>query len=181
MKAIGLIEFRSIARGIETADVMVKIAPVKLLRSATICPGKFLILIAGDTSSVQEAVNAGINKGVPYVVGDIIIPNVDPKVIQAIEGFSMPTAGKAIGILEYYAVIDAVSGADIAVKAANVDIIEIRLGFAIGGKAFVTLTGDVAEIEASIKAAKEDNSIRGMLMESCMIPSIDPSVYDKLL
>ena len=45
--AIGMVELNSIARGIETCDYMVKAAQIQLLRSSTVCPGKYLILIGG--------------------------------------------------------------------------------------------------------------------------------------
>ena len=45
--AIGMVELNSIARGIETCDYMVKAAQVDLIRSSTVCPGKYLVLIAG--------------------------------------------------------------------------------------------------------------------------------------
>ena len=46
--AIGLIEYSSIAKGIGSADAMVKAAEVELVLSRTICSGKFMNLIAGD-------------------------------------------------------------------------------------------------------------------------------------
>lgn len=180
MKAIGIIEFRSIARGIETADIMVKTANVKLLRSATICPGKYLIIVSGDTAAIHEAVKAGSTHGSPFVVGTLEIPNIDPQVIQAVEGNTFPRTGKAIGVVEYYSVVDAILGADAAVKASNVDIIEIRMGFAIGGKGFFTLTGEVSEIKSAVAAAKSVAADSGMVVETSVISSIDPDVYAKL-
>ena len=93
MKAIAMIEFRSIARGIETADSMVKTANVHLLRSTTICPGKYLIIIGGDTASVNEAVQVGATVGAPYVVGTLMIPNIDPQVLAGLEGYTEPKLG----------------------------------------------------------------------------------------
>ncbi len=180
MKAIAMIEFRSIARGIETADSMVKTANVHLLRSTTICPGKYLIIIGGDTASVNEAVQVGATVGAPYVVGTLMIPNIDPQVLAGLEGYTEPKLGRAVGVLEYYAVVDAIAGADIAVKAANVSIIEIRLGFAIGGKGFVVLTGEISEINVAINVATKASADTGMLLESCIISAIDPEVYAKL-
>ena len=52
--AIGMVELNSIARGIETCDYMVKAAQIQLLRSSTVCPGKYLILIGGETGDVSE-------------------------------------------------------------------------------------------------------------------------------
>ena len=51
--AIGMVELNSIARGIETCDYMVKAAQIQLLRSSTVCPGKYLILIGGETGDVD--------------------------------------------------------------------------------------------------------------------------------
>src|SRR3989337_2137483 len=45
-----------------------------------------------------------------------------------------------------------VRASDAAVKAANVRLIELRLAMALGGKAFVTLTGSVAAVGSAIEA-----------------------------
>ncbi len=66
--AIGMVELNSIARGIETCDYMVKAAQIDLLRSSTVCPGKFLILVGGDTSDVEEAMKEGLHRGGECVV-----------------------------------------------------------------------------------------------------------------
>ena len=61
--AIGMVELNSIARGIETCDYMVKAATVELLRSSTVCPGKYLILISGETGDVKDSMTEGIKRG----------------------------------------------------------------------------------------------------------------------
>ena len=53
--AIGMVELTSIARGIETCDYMVKAAQVDLLRSSTVCPGKYMIIVGGETGDVRAA------------------------------------------------------------------------------------------------------------------------------
>ena len=58
MDTLGLVEVRSIAAGAELADRMVKAAEVELLRAATICSGRYLILVAGDRQAVDTAVGA---------------------------------------------------------------------------------------------------------------------------
>lgn len=181
MRSIAMIEFRSIARGIETADVMIKAASITVLRSTTICPGKYVILVGGDTASVEEALETGLVHGTPYIVSHTVIPNIDPQVISAVEGYTDVTMGNAVGVLEYYAVIDSIVGADIAIKSANVSIIEIRLGFAIGGKGFVILTGEVADVEHAVKTAKEKTLETGMLLESSVIQNISPDLLKFLI
>ena len=58
-KTIGLAELTSITYGIAASDAMLKAGQVTLLRSAPACPGKYLILIAGDTGEVKAAMEAG--------------------------------------------------------------------------------------------------------------------------
>ena len=54
-KAICMLELSSIARGIETSDYMIKAAQVSLLRSSTVCPGKYMIIVGGDTGAVRDS------------------------------------------------------------------------------------------------------------------------------
>ena len=61
--AIGGVEFLSIAKGILATDLMLKAAQVQLLLSRSICSGKFLALVSGDTAAVSAAVDQGISCG----------------------------------------------------------------------------------------------------------------------
>jgi microcompartment protein CcmL/EutN len=49
--------------------------------------------------------------------------------------------------------------------------VTLHLAMAIGGKAFITLTGDVAAVEAAVQAGTAVISARGMLVESVVIAS----------
>lgn len=62
--AIGMVELNSIAKGIEVTDVMLKSANVTLLSAKTLCPGKYLIMVGGDVTAVQQSVKAASNKQV---------------------------------------------------------------------------------------------------------------------
>ena len=59
INSIGLIELSSVATGMVAEDVMLKAGSVKLLLARSICSGKFLIVVAGDVTSVQAALAAG--------------------------------------------------------------------------------------------------------------------------
>ena len=52
---------------------MVKAAQVDLIRSSTVCPGKYMILIAGDTGDVKASMAEGIKRGGECVV-DTLTP-----------------------------------------------------------------------------------------------------------
>ncbi|RYD03716.1 hypothetical protein N752_18380 [Desulforamulus aquiferis] len=70
-----------------------------------------------------------------------------------------------------FSVATAIVTADTAAKAADVDLIEIRLGIGIGGKSFITMTGDVAAVKAAVDAGVVIASEKGMLVEKVIIPS----------
>jgi microcompartment protein CcmL/EutN len=93
----------------------------------------------------------------------------------------MPEEMRAIGVMEFFSVTASVYGADAAVKTANVDLIDVRLGTGIGGKSFVILTGDVAAVTEAVKAGIHTPNAEGMLVSSVVIPSPHPELLDSLM
>ena len=176
--AIGMVELNSIARGIETSDYMVKAAQVELIRSSTVCPGKYLILISGDTGDVKASMAEGVKRGGECVVDTLLLPNVHPQLIPAISMATQTPPLGAVGVLEFYSVASAITAADIAAKAANITLIEVRIGYAIGGKGYVTLTGDVGAVRAAVAAATRDAQL---LVGTTVIPRPAKQVFDSLL
>ncbi|MFR3029953.1 MAG: BMC domain-containing protein [Blautia sp.] len=177
-KAIGMVEFSSIARGIETSDYMVKAAHVDLIRSSTVCPGKYVVIVGGDTGDVKAAMKEGLEVGGEYVVDSLQISNVHQQLIPALSGtVSVETPG-AVGVIEFFSIASAILAADEAAKAANITLVEVRMGFAVGGKGFVTLTGDVGAVRAAVEAAALG---KDLYVESTVIPRPSPQVFQSLL
>jgi microcompartment protein CcmL/EutN len=169
--AIGLIEYSSIAKGIGSADAMVKAANVELVLSRTICSGKYINLVAGDVEAVKQSVNAGEEYGQESVIDKFVIPNVHPDVFRAISGATQIVKLDALGVIESFSVASLIEGADAAAKAAEIKLIEIKLAMALGGKAYVTLTGPVGAVESAVAAGAEVVSRNGMLVNTVVIPS----------
>ena len=61
--ALALVEFGSIAAGIHAADGMIKRAPIYLIKTGTVQPGKYLVLIGGEVADVEEALAEGRDLG----------------------------------------------------------------------------------------------------------------------
>ncbi|NLI28928.1 MAG: BMC domain-containing protein [Nitrospiraceae bacterium] len=171
LHAIGLLELTSIAKGIEAADAMLKASQVDLLEAKPICPGKYIVLVAGDVAAVQSSVDAGKSIGTDAVVDDFVLSNVHPNVISAIGAASPVTDIRALGIIETFSVASLIVAADTAAKAADVNLLEIRTGMGIGGKSFVTMTGDVSSVQAAVDAGTGLAAERGMVVERVVIPS----------
>lgn len=181
MITIGFLELNSIAKGILAADEMIKAAEIRLIASRPSCPGKYQILITGEVSAVEAALDAGQSAARANVIDRLILPRIHPQVIEAINMSSMPESLRALGVMEFFSVTAAIQAADAAVKAAGVSLIELRLGTGIGGKSFVTLTGDVSAVEASVEAGCRAVEASGMLIEKVVIAHPDKSLYRYLL
>jgi microcompartment protein CcmL/EutN len=180
-RAIGLIELRSIARGMHTTDVMLKQASVELLRAHVICPGKYLILLAGAISQVRSAIDAGREVAPEVVVDACVLPNIHPSVFPALTATTQVEHVRAVGVIETFTLVASIIAADIAVKAANVELIEVRLPFAMGGKAFVSLTGEVSAVRSGVDAAVQQLKDEGVIDSFVVIPSPHKDLVAKLL
>ena len=176
--AIGMVELYSIARGIETCDYMVKAAQIQLLRSSTVCPGKYLILIGGETGDVRASMKEGMLRGGECVVDTLMLPNVHPSLIPAMSGTTQVPEYGAVGVLEFFSVASAITAADVAAKAANVTLLEVHIGYAIGGKGYVTLTGDVGAVKAAVEAASRGSEL---LVGTTVIPRPSKTLFNSLL
>ena len=176
-ETIGFLELNSIAKGIEAADAMLKAAEVTLLSAKPSCPGKYHVLIHGEVAAVTSSIKAGVKVGGSHVIEKTVIPRVHPQVIEAINLATPMYERNALGILEFFSVTSAIMGADAAVKAAEINLIEVRLGTGIGGKSFVTFTGEVAAVSESCKAGAAAGGSNGMLVDSVLIPSPREEIF----
>jgi microcompartment protein CcmL/EutN len=180
-RAIGLIELRSIARGIETTDVMLKQADVELLRAHVVCPGKYIVLVSGDVGAVRDAVAAGERVAPGVIVDSFVLPNAHPSIFPALAAVTEVEQVRALGVVETYTLASSIVAADIAVKAAQVQLLEIRLPFALGGKAFVILTGDVSSVRTAVESAVNALKDEGVIESYTVIPSPHKDLIQKML
>jgi microcompartment protein CcmL/EutN len=160
---------------------MLKTATVDLMLSRSICSGKYMVMVRGEVGAVEASVAAGVNAGHFSVIDSFVIPNLHEGVFPAIAGAAKVEALEALGILESFSVAALIEGADAAVKAAAVQLIEIRLAMALGGKAFVTLTGDVAAVESAIDAGAAVVGAKGMLVNKVVIPRPRPELLNEMI
>ena len=170
VSSIGMVELTSIAKGFLAADAMLKAARVELLMNRTICPGKYLVAVSGEVAAVEAAVGAGVAVAGPTVVDQLVIPHIDERILPAISGANTPESRGALGIIETFSVASCVEAADAALKAADVDLIQLHLAMAIGGKAYVTLTGEVAAVETATQAGIDHIKAKGLLVQRVVIP-----------
>ena len=158
--AICMVELTSIARGIETSDDMIKAAQVTLLRGTTVCPGKYMVIVGGETGAVRAALEAGLAKGGEFIVDSLLIPNVHEQLFPAIAGTQEVVDPQAIGVVEFYSIASAIKAADAAAKG------------------YFTLTGDVGAVRAAVAAAEKQSEL---YIGSTVIPRPSKQVLESLL
>ncbi|MGE5259043.1 MAG: BMC domain-containing protein [Hyphomicrobiales bacterium] len=182
LKAVGMIEFNSIAGGIEGADYMVKAAEVEPFMMKTICPGKFVVAVHGEVAAVQSSIGAGLEYGKDAVIDHFVIPNISMDVINAIAcAMTDYRGGAALGVIETFSAASCVVAADAAAKAAEVDVLDVRLAMGLGGKAFCLLSGEVGAVEQAVAAGGEKAAEEGLLVRKVVIPGVAPEVLRHIL
>ncbi len=179
MKAdsIGLIELNSIAAGIQVVDAMLKAAQVELVVARSICSGKYMVIVTGDVAAVSASVDSGIGLVEGAVIDSAVIPRIHPEILPAVSGVSQVMEIKSLGIIESFSVGSLLEAADVSAKAANVQIVEIRLAMALGGKAFISLTGDVSAVRAAVEAGADVVAKKGLLVHKVVIAKPEPGLY----
>ncbi|MCS6884962.1 MAG: BMC domain-containing protein [Acidobacteriota bacterium] len=169
--SIGLIELSSIAAGYLVVDAMLKAADVELLLARSICSGKYMTMVRGNVGEVKSSVQAGIEVGRGFIIDTFVIPNVHDQVFPAIYGSAKFDELESLGVLESFSVASLIEAADAAAKAAAVQLLEIRLAMALGGKAFVTMTGPVAAVQSAVNAGAAVLADKGLLVNKVVIPA----------
>lgn len=180
-RAIGIIESSSVASGFLIGDTMIKAANTELLLLRTICSGKFIALVGGEVAAVKSSVEAGIEAAANTLIDSFVIPNVHEAVFKAIKGACDPSKPGALGIVEAFSVASLIEGADAAVKAANVELVEIRLAMALGGKAYCTMSGTVSNVREAVDAAVKIIGEKGLLVNAVVIPSPKAEIFKEII
>jgi microcompartment protein CcmL/EutN len=178
--ALALLEFSSIAAGIQAADAMVKRAPIDVIKAGTVQPGKYLVLIGGQVADVEESLAAGRQVGGTTAVDFVYLPYVHPDVVEAISGGRVPEMTDAMGIVETTTVAAAIHAADAGVKGAEVQLVEVRLADGLGGKGIVLFSGLVADVEAAVEIGVGVLERPDLLVRQVVIPQLHPEMWENV-
>ncbi len=151
-KAIGVIELKSIPKGVEAADSALKSAGIEMVSAHPSCPGKYEIILTGSISNVTAAVNHVTARFDGYVIDSSVMGRIDEQVIAALFGTQTGERSGSLGLIETFSAASAIKAADIAVKTARVAIYDLRVSRGMGGKGVVMITGEVGDVTAAVEA-----------------------------
>jgi microcompartment protein CcmL/EutN len=178
--ALALVEFSSIATGIQAADAMVKRAPIDVIKTGTVQPGKYLVLIGGMVADVEESVAAGREVGASALVDYILLPQVHPEVVEAIGGGRVPKVTDSLGVIETTTVAASIHAADAGIKGAEVRLVEVRLADGLGGKGIVLYSGLVADVEAAVEIGVGVLERPELLVRQVVIPQLHEEMWNNV-
>lgn len=149
--AIGIVELRSISKGYETADLMLKTSSVAVHHMKPICPGKFLIIMSGDTADVQAAMETAKTEANEFRIGDFELHGVHPEIVEGLKHRYASQPVDALGIMETATVSSGMYALNEALKQCDIHVKKMNLGMAIGGKFLAVITGSVSDVEQGMK------------------------------
>lgn len=181
LRTIGCVELNSVALGMRVADEMVKAASVELVVARPTCPGRYIVVVCGDTGSVQSSVEVGREIAADMAVDWFTIASVHTDVFPALSGTSVLPKIDSLGVIETCTTASCILAADAAAKAADVQLVEIRMAAGLGGKAFVTMTGDVGSVQAAVDAGVAGVGDAGPVHSHVVIPSPSEELKAHLL
>jgi microcompartment protein CcmL/EutN len=177
-QALALLEFNSIAIGIQAGDAMVKRAPVATIQSGTVQPGNYLVMVTGLVAPVEEAVDAGQEVGAVALLDTVLLPNVHPGVVAGIGGGRELKADDSLGVVETHTVAAAIQAADAGLKGAEVTLWQLRLADGLGGKGIVFFAGLVADVEAAVEIAV--GYVSNQLVRQVIIPQLHDEMKENV-
>lgn len=181
LRTIGCVELNSVAHGMHVADEMIKAADVTLVMARPTCPGRYIVIVSGDVGAVKSSVDTGCELGADMVVDWFVIPSTHPDVIPALSGTSLAPQVDALGVIETCTTASCILAADAAAKSGSVYLLEIRTASGLAGKAFVTMTGDVASVKSSVEAGVKGVGESGPVFSHVVIPSPSEDLKNHLL
>lgn len=174
--SVSLWEFGSIAEGVYIADLVAKGSPVDAITTGTTQPGKYLVLVAGDTASVDVA-NGIVQDAEPDTLLDhVFLPDIAPAVAETLVSASVSAIveGESVGIVETTSVAAAIASADAAVKDADVRLCGLRMADGLGGKGVFFIDGTVGEVMSSVAAAVDRAG--NQIVRSVVIPQLTEEI-----
>ncbi len=175
---IGLLELASVARGVEVADAVLWQGDVEMLFATPVQPGKYAMLFTGSVQDVAASMERGVELAGSDLVDRLLIEQVHEQVEVALrrKGGHIDGALDAIGIVETTSIASAIIAADIALKTATVDLFDLRIANGLGGRSFLSLTGQVSDVRSSVTAGAQSAQGTGHLSRDVVIPRPHPEL-----
>ena len=176
--AIGLLELGSVARGIEIADAILWEAEIELLFASSVQPGKYVMLFSGSVDDLQAALRRGAELAGTDLIDRLLIPQIHPQVENGLRRRDGNIEGTldSLGVIETASIAAAILAADAALKQSAVDLLELRIANGLGGRSYLSVTGEVSDVRSAVLSGSKCAETSGMLLRQVVIPRPHPDL-----
>jgi microcompartment protein CcmL/EutN len=181
--AIALLETSSVAVGFEMTDAILWESDIELLFATHVQPGKYVVLFTGSVEDLRSALRRGAEVARGDLVDQLLIPQVHPGVCEALRRHDKPVGDvdlDAVGVIETTTVASCIVAADIALKEAAVELLELRIANGLGGKSYASMMGEVSDVRSSVQAGSRSAESAGRLARHVVIPKPHPDLVRHL-
>jgi bacterial microcompartment shell protein len=181
--ALALVLVGEVPAGLRALDALTKEAEVTVLRTGTIQCGRYLILFAGEVGPVERSHRRALDVAGAHVLDEVLLPHAEERIAPAIQDAAIrwPAPGDTLGVLQAETPPVLLAAVDAALKGARVDLVELRVGDGLGGRAIASLWGETHDVEAALDQARAAfERGRGTGATTSMIPRADASVLSAL-
>ena len=179
-KSIGVIELKSVPKGVEATDAALKSAGVEMVSAHPACPGKYEIILTGSISNVTASIDHVLEKFGDYVIDSSVMGRIDEQVITALFGTQKSEKKGSLGLVETFSAATTIKAADIAVKTARVEIFDLRVSRGMGGKGVFLITGEVGDVTAAVEAGANYAKQSGQLSASSVIAAPHAELWEQM-
>ena len=176
--AVAFLDIGDIPIALLALDALIKEAPVQLLSSGSVQPGRWLTLFGGEVESCEMAFNKALSAASGHVVDKVFLPWADPRLVPALLSVRVhqPNPGDTLIVLQTQSTPCLIGALDKALKGAEVSLMQIRAAQGLGGQAFATLWGTAHDAEAAQELAQSYCAGRQRTLSSQLIRNADPVV-----
>ncbi len=178
---LAALELVNVPAGLCALDAVCKQAHVTILFAGDIDPSRFLIVFAGDLGAVHASLDRAIAESGSDVLESLLLPQAHLDLRKALHGELLtPQMAQidepAMGILQTHTVIATLAAVDRALKAADVQLMRLRMATELAGQGHAVLVGEQDDLEAALLAA-QSGVAPGIVVQTRRIARPAPEVY----
>ena len=132
-------------------------------------------------SAVKNSIDVVEEQSGNFIIDSVAIPNIYPQLFAGLNGTSEVKDLRSIGIIETLTAPSIIWAADAAVKATEVDIIEVRIARALGGKNICMINGELSDVRESVGTGIQYPEEKGFLVHSEVIAAPHKDLYRAIM
>ncbi len=152
-----MLEIGDIPAGYVALDALAKEAEVEILSAGTVQSGRWLVAFGGDVESVERSFARAVAKADGALMDAVLLHHAEPRIVPALREGSVhfPAPGDALAIVQTSTSPTLLRAVDVALKGAEVELVELRIAEGLAGRGLCTLWGKQTDVEAAVDLARE--------------------------